>query len=60
MTYFCTVMIKKTYSIPFTVLVNCEGTSKRLESKIEVKAYSLEEAKAKIKCNTYIGSIQVK
>lgn len=53
-------MIKKIYSIPFTVLVNCEGVAQRIESKIQVKAYSIEEAKAKIKYNTYVGSIQPK
>ena len=53
-------MIKKTFSIPFTVLVNCEGVSKRIETKLEVKAYSLEEAQAKVKCNTYVGSIAIK
>lgn len=51
-------MIKKTYSIPFTILVNCEGVQKRVETKIDVRAYSLEEAKAKVKYNTYVGSIQ--
>lgn len=45
-------MIKKTYLVPFTVLVNCEGVSKRIETKLEVKAYSLEEAQAKVKYNT--------
>ena len=34
-------MIKKTYLVPFTVLVNCEGVSKRIETKLEVRAYSL-------------------
>jgi hypothetical protein len=53
-------MIKKTFSIPFTVLVNCEGTSKRIETSIQVKAYSLEEAQAKVKYNTYVGSIAIK
>lgn len=53
-------MIKKTFVIPFTVLVNCEGVSKRVETKIEVKAFSLREAQAKIKCNTYVGSIELK
>lgn len=53
-------MIKKTYLVPFTVLVNCEGVSKRIETKLEVKAYSLEEAQAKVKYNTYVGSIAIK
>ena len=58
--YLCNPMIKKTFSIPFTVLVNCEGTSKRIETSIQVKAYSLEEAQAKVKYNTYVGSIAIK
>ena len=53
-------MIKKTYLVPFTVLVNCEGVSKRIETKLEVKAYSFEEAQAKVKYNTYVGSIAIK
>lgn len=53
-------MIKKTYLVPFTVLVNCGGTSKRVETSIQVKAYSLEEAQAKVKYNTYVGSIAIK
>ena len=53
-------MIKKTYLVPFTVLVNCEGTSKRIETSIQVKAYSKEEAEAKVKYNTYVGSIAIK
>lgn len=53
-------MVKKTFSIPFTVLVNCEGISKRVETKIDVKAFSKEEAMAKVKYNTYVGSIEIK
>lgn len=53
-------MIKKTYLVPFTVLVNCEGVSKRVETKLEVKAYSRAEAEAKVKYNTYVGSIVIK
>lgn len=52
--------MKKTYIIPFTVLVNCEGVSKRVETKLEVKAFSRQEAIAKIKCNTFVGAIEVK
>lgn len=52
--------MKKTYIIPFTVLVNCEGVSKRVETKLEVKAFSRQEAIAKIKYNTFIGAIEVK
>ena len=58
--YLCNPMIKKTYLVPFTVLVNCEGVSKRVETKIEVRAYSRAEAEAKVKYNTYVGSIAIK